>query len=110
MHAKAKTRSIRVATGAIGLALYCAVSAQSQVDSLPELGGLPLDNLSPTQFDDFVAGQAEFMRVFDVETGLGPIFNGTSCAACHTEGGLGGGSGIMVTRFGRLIGGQFDPL
>ena len=105
-----KTRSVHVATSAIGVALFCAVSAQSQVSSLPEVGGSPLNNLSLTQLDDFMAGRAEFERAFSAETGLGPIFNGTSCAACHTEGGLGGGSGIMVTRFGRLVGGQFDPL
>src|SRR5262245_6143086 len=105
-----KTWSIRIAASAIGVGLFCAVSAQSQVGSLPEIGGFPLDNLSQAQLDDFLAGQAEFLRAFDADTGLGPIFNGTSCAACHVEGGLGGGSAIMVTRFGRLINGQFDPL
>jgi len=110
MHKNAKTRIIRVATSAVGAVLFCAVSAQSQVGSLPEVGGLPLPNLSETQLADFFAGQAEFVREFSAETGLGPIFNDVSCAACHTDGGLGGGSRITVTRFGRLTNGQFDPL
>jgi CxxC motif-containing protein (DUF1111 family) len=110
MHKKAKTRIIHVAAGAVGAVLFCAVSAQSQVGSMPEVGGLPLNNLTEAQLADFFAGQAEFVRVFDAETGLGPIFNDVSCAACHSDGGLGGSSRITVTRFGRLTNGQFDPL
>jgi CxxC motif-containing protein (DUF1111 family) len=107
---KRNTNRIRVTTSAIAVVLFCAVSAQSQVSTLPLVGGHPLDSLTQAQLDDFLAGQVEFERAFSAETGLGPIFNGTSCAQCHTDGGLGGGSSIMVTRFGQLVGGQFDPL
>jgi CxxC motif-containing protein (DUF1111 family) len=44
------------------------------------------------------------------EGGLGPIFNGSSCAACHTAGGIGGASETSVTRFGRMVRGHFDDM
>ena len=42
--------------------------------------------------------------------GLGPIFNDSSCVACHSAGGTGGASNQKVTRFGRSVGGVFSPL
>ena len=44
------------------------------------------------------------------ESGLGPIFNNTSCANCHSTPAIGGSSGATVTRFGRMDKGVFDPL
>ncbi|MBL8115688.1 MAG: hypothetical protein JNK60_22595, partial [Acidobacteria bacterium] len=41
---------------------------------------------------------------------LGPVFNGSSCGSCHSQGGLGGASEAFVTRFGRMRNGQFDPM
>jgi CxxC motif-containing protein (DUF1111 family) len=58
----------------------------------------------------FTNGKAEFLNVETVEGGLGPIFNDVSCVACHFEGGAGGASRTLVTRFGRLTNGVFDPL
>jgi len=45
-----------------------------------------------------------------VEGGLGPIFNDVSCVACHFQGGAGGASRTVVTRFARLLNGAFDPM
>lgn len=70
----------------------------------------PLTGLSSVQIADFIAGKEEFLNVETVESGLGPIFNDVSCVACHFEGGVGGGSRTLVTRFGRVINGVFDPL
>lgn len=72
--------------------------------------GDPLSGLTREQMDDFSEGLAEFKAVEDAEGGLGPIFNNTSCAICHSAGGIGGGSATLVTRFGRNDGGHFDPL
>lgn len=70
----------------------------------------PLPGLSAAQIADFIAGKEEFLNVETVEGGLGPIFNDVSCVACHFEGGAGGGSRTLVTRFGRVVNGVFDPL
>lgn len=72
--------------------------------------GGPLPGLLAAELAAFATGQAEFVNVETPETGLGPIFNGRSCAECHAAGGLGGGSAITVTRFGRTANGSFDPL
>ena len=72
--------------------------------------GLPFSILTDSQKADFAAGKAEFLNIETVEGGLGPIFNDVSCVACHFEGGAGGASRTLVTRFGRLTNGVFDPL
>jgi CxxC motif-containing protein (DUF1111 family) len=109
-------------TGGVLLSLAIAVPAQQAPRSArpprvmqpmnvtTPMGG-PLPGLTATELADFAEGFAEFTNVETPEGGkLGPIFNGNSCAACHTEGGIGGGSTITVTRFGRLDQGHFDPL
>jgi CxxC motif-containing protein (DUF1111 family) len=79
---------------------------------LPTFGelGAPLAGLSSAQLALFNAGREEFQASETVEGGLGPIFNGNACAACHAAGALGGASAVTVTRFGRVVNGQFDPL
>ncbi|MBI3882642.1 MAG: hypothetical protein HY301_21590 [Verrucomicrobia bacterium] len=72
--------------------------------------GEPLPGLTAQQLADFAAGREEFENVETPDTGLGPIFNNTSCAACHTTPAVGGASAIFVTRFGRVVNGVFDPL
>jgi CxxC motif-containing protein (DUF1111 family) len=74
--------------------------------------GQALQGLDPASAAAFSAGQAEFTNV-EVEGpggALGPIFNDTSCAACHTAGGIGCGSDRWVTRFAQVAGGRFDAL
>jgi CxxC motif-containing protein (DUF1111 family) len=36
--------------------------------------------------DTFALDQAQFERRHDPSTGLGPVFNATSCAECHNNG------------------------
>lgn len=73
--------------------------------------GQPLNGLTAQQRADFNNGATEFRTQDTPETGLGPIFNGRSCAECHNGPALGGGSNISVTRFGRVDAqGNFDPL
>jgi CxxC motif-containing protein (DUF1111 family) len=105
-----RSNGIRIAASVLAAMLVGAIPAQSQDSPEPAPFGVPLAGLSPEQLADFYAGLDEFEKVFAPETGLGPIFNGTSCAACHTEGGIGGGSSVTVTRFGRMTDGAFDPL
>jgi CxxC motif-containing protein (DUF1111 family) len=76
----------------------------------PHRFGDPLPGLTPDQRDRFQAGKAVFDRNFDALAGLGPVFNDTSCTNCHNQGGDGGGSDILETRFGRVTDGVFDQL
>ena len=54
-------------------------------------------SVSPVKF---AAGKELFLREWSINDpiaegdGLGPVFNGTSCAECHSLGGLGGGGGL----------------
>ncbi len=72
--------------------------------------GSPLAGLTPEQKAAFSVGAEEFENEETPEGGLGPIFNNVSCVACHSSGGVGGGSDVVVTRFGRMVNGKFDPL
>jgi CxxC motif-containing protein (DUF1111 family) len=72
--------------------------------------GDPLPDLTREQLNAFLDGRGEFEAVETIEGGLGPIFNNTSCAICHSVPAIGGSSAALVTRFGRTDGGHFDPL
>lgn len=49
----------------------------------------PVDGLSESELAAFARGDAEFSRRFAPNTGLGPIFNNTSCFSCHSGDGRG---------------------
>ena len=72
--------------------------------------GGPLSGLTAAELAAFNVGKAEFQNVETVQSGLGPIFNNTSCVACHSAPATGGSSQQFVTRFGRTTSGVFDPL
>jgi CxxC motif-containing protein (DUF1111 family) len=83
--------------------------APAPVPGTPQPGA-PLAGLTAAELADFHDGRDEFVAVETPEGGLGPIFNNSSCVACHSAGGVGGASTQTVTRFGRLTQGQFDDL
>ena len=60
------------------------------------------------------AGLEEFEEKETLEEGLGPVFNGTSCAECHAVPSVGGTEpnvGVArETRIGRKFNKGFDPL
>ena len=70
--------------------------------------GDPLPGLTPDELALFTAGRIEFQNTETPESGLGPIFNNVSCVACHSSRAVGGAGAITVTRFGRMLNGQFD--
>lgn len=78
----------------------------------PQLGE-PLPGLTSAQAADFDHGLDQFSEVEDASIGLGPVFNGRSCAECHAQPVIGGSAFDMVvsaeTRFART-GQHFDPL
>src|ERR1700755_2803941 len=53
--------------------------------------------------DTFALDQAQFERRHDPSTGLGPVFNATSCAECHENGVTG-----AATQFTELRAGHKD--
>ena len=74
----------------------------------------PLPDLTPQETAHFMAGLEDFLEVETVEDGLGPVFNGKSCAECHAVPSVGGSEpnvGVArQTRIGRLFNKVFDPL
>jgi len=89
--------------------------AQQRTDSqTQEYLTNPLPGLTPAQLVDFNAGLDEFEEVDTVEEGLGPVFNGKSCAECHAVPSTGGSEpnvGVArETRISRIFNGRFDPL
>jgi CxxC motif-containing protein (DUF1111 family) len=79
--------------------------------SLQARPGDPLPGLSQALLARFAAGKQEFESDETPEEGLGPVFNDTACARCHTDPAVGGGSALLETRFGtRKADGTFDPM
>jgi CxxC motif-containing protein (DUF1111 family) len=72
--------------------------------------GEPLPSLTAAQLADFNDGRTDFLEVEHAQDGLGPVFNGRSCAECHSQPIVGGASRRVVTRFGARNGATFDPL
>lgn len=68
----------------IGIALGAAAD-------MPRPGG-SLSGINQSDIDRFVAARDNFAEVEGVADGLGPRFNGTSCAACHAHPAIGGTS------------------
>ena len=70
------------------------------------------DRLPGLQVDDDLLDEADdaFSEIENINDGLGPIFNGTACGACHTNGAIGGAGEQIERRFGRFVNGVFDPL
>jgi CxxC motif-containing protein (DUF1111 family) len=52
--------------------------------------------------DTFTLDQMQFERVHDPTSGLGPVFNATSCAQCHQNNVTGSASQITEVRVGHL--------
>jgi len=66
--------------------------------------GQPISGLTQRQVEQFGQGLQVFATVFSPATGLGPLFNSTSCAQCHNNpalGGYGDSAEVHVTAFHR---------
>jgi hypothetical protein len=90
----AKRRSI---LGSCFLALLAVLAAWAQQPGVP---GSPLPGLSSRELELFRVGREDFMEVETPEEGLGPMFNGTSCAQCHNIPAVGGTGTMVETRAG----------
>ena len=63
--------------------------------------GSPLPGLTSREMELFRLGREDFMEVETPGDGLGPAFNGTSCAQCHSIPVIGGTGTILETRAGK---------
>src|SRR2546422_684983 len=86
----------------LGLALCVGIAAcrpgdLAGTDGAPIMfaPGDPVWGLTGAQRNLFGRGRLVFRREFTPETGLGPLFNSTSCAECH-ENPLSGGRGDEI--------------
>lgn len=70
----------------------------------------PYVRISDEDRQRFEEGLEEFAEIEDAAAGLGPVFNGASCAECHNRPTIGGSSDRFVTRFGHDSIAGFDPL
>jgi len=98
---------------AAGVWILLLVQEQTNSQSRENLTN-PLPGLTSVQLADFKAGLDEFAEVETLEDGLGPVFNGKSCAECHAVPSTGGSEpnvGVArETRISRIFNGHFDPL
>src|SRR5262249_1320057 len=72
--------------------------------------GDPLQGLPADVLNRFQAGKTAFVAAEDVPGGLGPVFNDTACANCHSQGAIGGGHARLETRASQVTNGVFNPL
>lgn len=100
---------VRLALGVAMASFAMALStAQTRVAPPP---GTALPGVTPAEFEEFRLGLNDFLEVEASEEGLGPAFNGTSCAVCHNVPAVGGAGTIAELRAGRLNAqGEFETL
>jgi CxxC motif-containing protein (DUF1111 family) len=63
--------------------------------------GDALPGITPVEFQEFRLGLDDFLEVETSDEGLGPAFNATSCAVCHSVPAVGGASAIAEVRAGK---------
>ena len=77
----------------------------------PARPGDPLPGLTTAEFAEFRLGLDDFLEVETSDEGLGPAYNGTSCAVCHNVPAVGGMGVIAELRAARTnAAGEFVPL
>ncbi|RPI53726.1 MAG: hypothetical protein EHM55_12915, partial [Acidobacteria bacterium] len=95
----------------LGVAFACLATALTLAQTRASQPGGPLPGVTPVEFEEFRLGLDDFLEVEFSEEGLGPAFNGTSCAVCHNVPVVGGTGIISELRAGRLNErGEFETL
>ena len=83
---------------AVCVAVFCVHVAGQTVRPLP---GDPLPGITAGDFEEFRLGLEDFTEVETAEEGLGPAFNGASCAVCHSVPSIGGAGVVAEVRAAR---------
>jgi CxxC motif-containing protein (DUF1111 family) len=81
--------------------IFLCVSAFVIAQMRTPVPGDALPGITPVEFEEFRLGLDDFLEVETADEGLGPAFNGTSCAVCHSVPAVGGTSAIAEVRAGR---------
>src|SRR5882672_6936330 len=99
--ARKNCREVRTSMKAaiLCIVLFSAYSI-AQTVSRVSLPGSPLPGLTPRELELFRVGLEDFTEVETADEGLGPAFNGASCAVCHSVPAIGGVSSITEVRGG----------
>ena len=82
---------------AVAFTMLIVAAAWAQQSGLP---GSPMQGLTSRELELFRVGREDFLEVETAEDGLGPMFNGTSCAQCHNIPSIGGTGTMVETRAG----------
>src|SRR5687768_1734198 len=102
-----KAEGVALALG-VAIAVFAAALLSAQTRSAL---GTPLSGITPVEFQEFRLGLDDFLEVEASEEGLGPAFNGTSCAVCHSIPTIGGAGTMAELRAGRRnASGEFETL
>ncbi len=91
------TRLIALAIGMYLAVMWIEVAGQTT----RPLPGDPLPGITSGEFEEFRLGVEDFTEVETVEEGLGPAFNGSSCAVCHSVPAIGGAGVVAEVRAAR---------
>ena len=87
---------------ALAIGLYLAVmSIELAGQATRPLPGDPLPGITSGDFEEFRLGLEDFTEVETAEDGLGPAFNGASCAVCHSVPAIGGAGVVAEVRAAR---------
>ncbi len=77
--------------------LACYATGETQTS---QSAGSALPGITATEFSEFRLGLDDFTEVETAKEGLGPAYNGTSCAVCHNVPAIGGAGVILELRAG----------
>ncbi|MEQ1910592.1 MAG: di-heme oxidoredictase family protein [Vicinamibacterales bacterium] len=99
------------AAALLGLIVLASLPILLVAQARPAQAGDPLPNLTPREFEEFRLGLDDFLEVETAGEGLGPAFNGASCASCHNVPAVGGISPVAEVRAARRTDqGAFEPV
>jgi len=90
----------RVLVGAAAVCVALLVVHATGESQTTQSAGGPLPDLTATEFSEFRLGLDDFTEVETADEGLGPAYNGTSCAVCHNVPAIGGSGVILELRAG----------
>ncbi|MGH7895547.1 MAG: DUF7453 family protein [Candidatus Binatia bacterium] len=88
----------------------CSIFPDPAQDRADVCDAKPLPGLAGADAAAFDDGLEEFADIETPDRGLGPVFNGRSCAECHNQPTIGGSSARFVMRFGADGPNGFDPM
>lgn len=99
------------AIGAVSIAAALTVGVLSSQNSRQVIPGSPLAGITAHESELFRLGFDDFIEVETADETLGPVFNGTGCASCHSVPAIGGVTAMTEIRAGhRDENGKFTEL